>query len=435
MTWAVLELQNVCALITDGAHNSPKSVEDGLPMASVKDLTPFGINLNTSRLISKEDFDRLVKMNCHPIKGDVLIAKDGASALDTICELKQDIDVVLLSSIAILRPNTNKVTSSFLRYYLDSPPTRSYMKSGFVTGAAIPRVVLEDFKRIKIKIPPIDTQNKITGILSAYDDLIENNTRRIKILEEMAQLIYRQWFVEFKFPGHEGVRMVDSGTELGEVPEGWEVIPYSELLESFLGGDWGSEEATEKENHEVVVIRGTDFNSIKNGGDIKAPTRNISSNSKLKRQLKEGDIVIENSVNASSRCIGSSLLITNGILRLIGSQLICASFCKNFRLKNPNLSPLVYLHMKYLYDTEKMAYYQHVATNGIGNFQAKRFVESEMITLPQDKELLEKMLSVFHDITTSIYMEKIANLRTTRDFLLPKLISGEVDVSEVEVVQ
>ena len=86
----------------------------------------------------------------------------------------------------------------------------------------------------EFRLPPLPTQRKIASILSAYDDLIENNTRRIAILEEMAQAIYREWFVNFRFPGHENVKLVDS--PLGQIPEGWEVKPVSEVFETLGGG-------------------------------------------------------------------------------------------------------------------------------------------------------------------------------------------------------
>ncbi|HQZ68224.1 MAG TPA: hypothetical protein PLY87_24205 [Planctomycetaceae bacterium] len=124
MEWQGKTLDDVCLLITDGAHNSPKSVDVGFPMASVKDLTPHGINVSSCRLISEEDYHRLVHHKCQPIVGDVLIAKDGNSALDTVCEIKAQMDLVLLSSVAILRPNPNQITSTFLRYYLDCETTR-----------------------------------------------------------------------------------------------------------------------------------------------------------------------------------------------------------------------------------------------------------------------------------------------------------------------
>jgi len=91
---------------------------------------------------------------------------------------------------------------------------------------------------------PTEFRYKIASILSAYDDLIKNNTRRIKILEEMAQTIYREWFVHFRFPGHEKVRMVVS--EMGLIPEGWEVKKVEEFTSNHIGGGWGKEESDSK---------------------------------------------------------------------------------------------------------------------------------------------------------------------------------------------
>ena len=142
---------------------------------------------------------------------------------------------------------------------------------------------------------------------------------------------------------------------------------------------------------------------------------------------------MENSVNASSRCVGSSLLITPGILRRFGEDCICASFCKNFRLKNPDLAPLVYLDFKHLYTEKKMLFYQNIATNGIGNFQAERFVNSESLLLPSDPILLAKMVSILNNFTASVYADQIDNLRQQRDLLLPRLVSGELDVERLTV--
>lgn len=127
-SWPEYALKEVCLRITDGAHQSPKSVDIGLPMASVKDLTPFGINIETCRKISEHDFEELVRQDCQPKVGDILVAKDGATALDTVCEIKQSVNAVLLSSVAILRPDSSRIFSGFLRYYLDCDTTREYLK-------------------------------------------------------------------------------------------------------------------------------------------------------------------------------------------------------------------------------------------------------------------------------------------------------------------
>ncbi|MFK5915566.1 MAG: restriction endonuclease subunit S [Woeseiaceae bacterium] len=229
-SWSEITLDDVCSKITDGAHHSPKSVETGKPMASVKDMTPFGLNLDSARLIGEEDYEKLVKLGCKPEIDDILIAKDGNSALDTVCRVKENKDVVLLSSVAILRPDTDVIYPDFLRLYLDAEPTRKYLKASSISGAAIPRVILKDFKRAKIRLPlEIAQQKIIADTVANYDNLIENNNRRIAILEDMAQSLYQEWFVKFRFPGHQNTKFKESS--LGLIPEGWEIKAASKVID------------------------------------------------------------------------------------------------------------------------------------------------------------------------------------------------------------
>ena len=172
--WTYTTLGEVCLKITDGAHASPKSVAIGKPMASVKDLTRFGIDLSAARLIAVEDFELLVKQGCRPEVGDVLIAKDGNSALDTVCNVSSPLDAVLLSSVAILRPDPAKINADFLKFYLSSSDVIDYLKSTFISGAAIPRVVLRDFKKAEIRIPSLGNQKGIAFVLNGIQN--ESNT-------------------------------------------------------------------------------------------------------------------------------------------------------------------------------------------------------------------------------------------------------------------
>ncbi|HQR03877.1 MAG TPA: restriction endonuclease subunit S [Rhodocyclaceae bacterium] len=239
--WATLPLGDLCLKITDGAHSSPPSVQLGKQMASVKDLTRFGVNLKDARHISESDFELLVKQGCQPQVGDVLIAKDGNSALDTTCLVKEPLDAVLLSSVAILRPNPEKLIPEFLKQHLSSQKTIEYLKSEFISGAAIPRVILKDFKRAIINVPPLKEQRAIAHILGTLDDKIELNRKQNETLEAMARALFKAWFVDFEpvraklegrwqrghslpgLPAHLydlfPDRLVDS--ELGEIPEGW----------------------------------------------------------------------------------------------------------------------------------------------------------------------------------------------------------------------
>ena len=146
--WEVATLESLCSRITDGAHNSPPSVDHGLPMLSVKDMRNWGFDFSESRSISQADFDDLVRNDCRPLSGDILIAKDGAN-LNKHTFL---IDAVILSSIAILRPNPS-VEKEFIVATLKSDDVSKRIKNSR-SGAAIPRIILKDFRRLPVILPP-----------------------------------------------------------------------------------------------------------------------------------------------------------------------------------------------------------------------------------------------------------------------------------------
>ena len=148
--WEVATLESLCSRITDGAHNSPPSVDHGLPMLSVKDMRNWGFDFSESRSISQADFDDLVRNDCRPLSGDILIAKDGAN-LNKHTFL---IDAVILSSIAILRPNPS-VEKEFIVATLKSDDVSKRIKNSR-SGAAIPRIILKDFRRLPVILPPRD---------------------------------------------------------------------------------------------------------------------------------------------------------------------------------------------------------------------------------------------------------------------------------------
>ena len=137
------------------------------------------------------------------------------------------------SGMVILRCDQSKLLPAYLYHFVRSPHFFSQV-NGLRSGVAQPQLPIQDMRRIKLSLPDLSTQRKIAGILSAYDDLIENNLRRIKILEEMAQSLYREWFVHFRFPGHESAKFVDS--PLGQIPKGWEMKKLGELADQMRRG-------------------------------------------------------------------------------------------------------------------------------------------------------------------------------------------------------
>lgn len=155
--WEMVSLENVCSRITDGSHHSPKTADFGYPMASVKDMHDWGINVDTCRTISEEEFHKLVHNDCKMQKDDVLIAKDG-SYLKHCFVVERDLDVALLSSIAILRPN-KKINPHVLAITLREPNIKTRM-TGFVSGAALPRIILQAFRQFQIVLPHISLQER-----------------------------------------------------------------------------------------------------------------------------------------------------------------------------------------------------------------------------------------------------------------------------------
>ncbi|PZM08423.1 restriction endonuclease subunit S [Rhizobium tubonense] len=157
--WSVSSLDNLCVKITDGSHWSPTSQPAGKLMASVKDMGEWGFDLSKCRSISDEDFDKLVRNDCLPLLGDILVAKDGANLnKHTFLVTEQRDDLAVLSSIAIIRPN-EQVEREYLTAALKSPDVSARIKQS-VSGAAIPRIILKDFKKLPMIVPPLKLQSK-----------------------------------------------------------------------------------------------------------------------------------------------------------------------------------------------------------------------------------------------------------------------------------
>lgn len=156
--WEIKTIGDVCTKITDGSHFSPPFHLNGKPMASVKDMDSHGFSFENIKTISEQDYEKLVKSDCKPLINDVLIAKDG-SYLKHVFVWNDSIDLVILSSIAILRPNMEFMKPFFLSLTLRQESTKSMM-SGYVSGSALPRIILNDFKKMKILVPDIEILNK-----------------------------------------------------------------------------------------------------------------------------------------------------------------------------------------------------------------------------------------------------------------------------------
>jgi type I restriction enzyme S subunit len=438
--WKKATLQDVCSVITDGAHNSPKEVVGGYPMASVKDMTRHGIDLSAVKRISFDDFERLKKQGCMPLPGDVLIAKDGNSALDTVCIHKLQEEIVLLSSIAILRPN-QEVCSGFLRYYLDAPQIRRMLKEGFRSGSAIPRVVLKDFRRAPIVYPPLREQQAIASILGTLDDKIELNRRRNRTLEAMARAIFQSWFVDFDPVKAKAAGRTPPGlspelaalfpdrfedSPLGPIPAGWRVTSLADEITANKGlsykGDYLAEPGEGLPMHNL--------NSVYEGGGYKHEgLKWYTGEYRPAHVLKPGDVIVTNTEQGFDYLlIGYAAIVP----KRYGDKGLFSHHIYRIQAKDTSYLPtwFIYLLLRTPVFHELVAGHSNGTTVNmlpLDGLQKPRFVlppEQLVRNFGKMFEPTQQQLEVMHDENVT--------LAALRDALLPKLISGELRVPDAE---
>ena len=213
--WNTSAIANICKVVTDGSHTSPKSVSHGKYMVSVKDFTPYGFDFNGCRQISFADYEKLKSSGCVPQKGDILIGKDGARYFEDIIIYNQDEAPALLSSIAILRCDEEKVIPEYLYYLLKTPSFKKDVKDNYGSGSAIPRIILKDFKRMKVKYPSIEKQRQIVSILHDLDAKIFNNQKVNDNLEQQAATYFQELFINNANPVWQISTISDLGTVVG----------------------------------------------------------------------------------------------------------------------------------------------------------------------------------------------------------------------------
>ena len=173
--WKTVSLDDVCIKITDGSHYSPKDdPEAKYPMYSVKDMETYGFNPSSCKHIGDDELDKMKRNDCVPKLNDILVAKDG-SYLKEIFICSEAKDEAILSSIAIFRPDTAKIMPEVLLYLLKQPSVRKDVGDNYVSGSALPRIVLKDFKKYTFVLPPIAEQKKIGEVLMAYQKRIKTN--------------------------------------------------------------------------------------------------------------------------------------------------------------------------------------------------------------------------------------------------------------------
>lgn len=415
---------DVCIVITRGI--SPAYDETGIPVLSQKCIRENRVVLESARITNplkkKVSPDKLVRIN------DVLVNSTGVGTLGRVAQVTWVAgEVTVDSHVSIVRPDPGKIDPRFFGYAMVlNQPKIEAMGEGATGQTELSRVRLA--QDVFVPRPPLPVQRRIVGILSAYDELIENSQRRIQILEEMARALYREWFVHFRFPGHEKHPRV--GSTVGDAPKGWIVKPLESLMVDHIGGGWGKEAADEDHTEPAWVIRGTDIPGARNSRVTDAPHRFHTLSNLRNRRLRAGDIVFEVSGGSKGQPVGRTLFVTRQLLSAFGDDsVICASFCKRIRPDAEGYgAALLYLSFLEGYESGEIEQFQ-VQSTGIANFKWTQYIAKTIRAVPPPRirsKFGERVATLFSQIATLGLA--IQNLRRTRDLLLPRLLSGQTVV-------
>ncbi len=364
-------------------------VDEGIPVVMPKNIVEGKVAITDIARIREKDADRLSQHRLQP--GDIVYGRRGDIGRRALVTKRED---GWLCGTGCLRVSLRDsvLDPTFLYYYLGQPNVVAWIYNQAV-GATMPNLNTTILRSVPISYPPLPTQRKIASVLSAYDDLIENNTRRIEILEEMAQAIYQEWFVNFRFPGHEKVRMVDSA--LGPIPDGWAARRVKSLLKRLKAGNTYKEADVAVEGKVPVIDQSrNDFLGFHNN----APDHVASP---------QEPIVIFGDHTCKMQLIVEPFSVGPNVVPFI----------------SPDETPILFLYFLVGNLVETREYKRHWT-----ELTNKKVVLPPMKLARRFCSIIAPMFEYIHLLT-----KKNLNLRHTRDLLLPKLVSGTVDLVGVDV--
>jgi type I restriction enzyme S subunit len=435
--WPLVNLGQVVNVRSGYAFKSGDWTQTGVPVVKIANVKSGRLEMSSCSYVSPS-----VAASCGEfqlIEDDIVIAMTGyigdvakVRPVDLPCVLNQRV-----GKFTII--DSQRLDKGYLFAFLSWQETRTAIESlGY--GSAQPNVSPSLIHSVSIPLPPLPEQRRIAKILGDLDDKIELNRKMNETLEQMARALFKSWFIDFdpvraKMDGRmpEGMdadtaalfpsRLVES--ELGLIPEGWEVGVLDGLTKLVIGGDWGANEESEVESVACLCIRGADIPALQEGGIGKMPTRFLRPSSVEKRRLEEGDLAIEISGGSPTQCTGRPVLASKALLRSLGRPLVASNFCRILKLKSPEHSKIVYLWLRHLYDSGEFFQFEN-GTTGIKNFAYSIFSQQYRLVVP------ELNIAAAFNRSISPYFERIQEnsnqsrtLASLRDTLLPKLMKGE----------
>ena len=394
-----MKLSDVCEFIVDCPHSTAKDEGEGYPLIRTPNIGKGRLLLEGVHRVSESVYNKR-NARAVPQDDDLIFAREAPAG--NVAIIKNGEKVCLGQRTVLLRPNKKLVNPDFLAYFLLAPE-QQYGLLGTANGATVAHVNIPTIRELKIQLPALEKQNKIAAIITAYDDLIENNQKQIKLLEEAAQRLYKEWFVDLRFPGHETTPITDG------IPEGWKRDEVNSIIDLLSGFAFKSADFTDVGAYKIVTIKNVQ-DGMFDGHNV---SRIAEVPTKMPKHcyLNDGDILLSLTGNVGRVCVvnGNNYLLNQRVAKL-KSDYPAFAYC--------------------LFRSNDMFVEMGNLANGAAQQNLSPIKTGQIKILIPPVELLIR----FEEVVT-VYMkqmlnwnEQIALLQETRDRLLPKLMNGEIEV-------
>ena len=399
-------LQELCLNITDGKHGDCENEENsGYYFISCKDIFDGQINYKNARQITKADFEETHKRTMLEVD-DILLTNSGTiGRMAFVTDREATTKTTFQKSVAIIKPDKQKVLPRYLYYQLQNCVPQFINSSN---GSAQKNLLLSTMRTFQIEIEENhEKQEKIANTLSAYDDLIENNQKQIKLLEEAAQRLYKEWFVDLRFPGHENTKIVDG------VPEGWKKNCAEKFFEITIGK---TPPRTEKRCF-TTGKNGIPWVSIADMGNSGMFVLNTAEN------LTDDAIKQYNVKVIPKNTVLLSFKLTVGRVAIAPNDICTNEAIAHFKGRRECEREYTYFYLKNFH------YDELGSTSSISKAVNSKIIKAMPFIMPSEKLLKEYSSKTKDAFDLIICKQKMDNkLKIARDRILHKLMSGEVEV-------
>lgn len=407
MSWDIKKLNECCISIADGDHLPPPKSETGIPFVTIANIDSYNhFDFTDTMFVPQSYYDKLDSKR-KARKGDILLTVVGSFGIPIL--ITDDTPFVFQRHIAILRPDPKVIDSRFLYYTMLSKSFYA-QADAYAIGAAQRTISLTSLRQMKVAVPDLDTQGKIADALSLFDNIIDNNNKQMKSLEQMAENLYKEWFVRFRFPGYKTAKFEDG------IPVGWEYVKLRDILSFERGISYSSEEIDCDEGLNLINLK----NIEAFGGFRRDGTKTYNGKYKERQMVKTGDLVIGvTDMTQDRRTVGAAALIPT----IEGLSVISADLVKVVS-DIPNI---------YLYSLCRYGFYSKYFSqfsNGANVLHLKPGALLNKKLLLPTKDLVDTFVEKASTIIELIDQLNLANdnLTKQRDLLLPRLMSGKLEV-------